>query len=118
MSFTHRIRNVEISADPADCDNIRFVMGHFGEDGPLLCAAFRAENPQGDCCIAVFTHDLAPRAEFCTPASLSTALPVFEAITRALTGEAERKGKAIRLVELFERTGAAYGKTLQKLAGL
>ena len=45
MSFSRRIRNIEVAADPASGDDVRFILGHYGEDATRIRNAYRREHP-------------------------------------------------------------------------
>jgi hypothetical protein len=117
-AFSHRVRHLEIAADPDDGDGFKFVVGRQGEDARLIRDAFHAGRNGNDCAVIVFTHDFKPRAKFCSAASVAAVLPIIEMTIKAMPDGQERATEARFWVGLCENVSVAYGKTLLKLAGL
>jgi len=117
-AFTHRIRHLEIAADPDDGDGFKFVVARHGEDARLVRDAFHADRNGNDCAVIVFTYDFKPRAKFCSAASVAAVLPAIEKAAKAMPDGHERAAEARFWVGLCESVSAAHGKALLKLAGL
>lgn len=115
--FSNNVRNLAITADPGSGDGFKFVLAHFGEDAALIRSTFRQENPRGDRSIVVFTHDVRPRREFCSQASVAAVVLTIEAALKAMP-EAERKQEAGFWVSLCEAVSISHGSKLLKMAGL
>jgi len=96
-AFSHRIRHLEIAADPDDGDGFKFVVARHGEDARLVRDAFHAGRNGNDCAVIVFTHDFKPRAKFCSAASVTAVLPMIEKTVKAMPDGHERAAEARHL---------------------
>jgi len=117
-AFSHRVRHLEIAADPDDGDGFKFVVARHGEDARLIRDAFHASRNGNDCAVIVFTHDFKPRAKFCSAGSVGAVLPMIEKTIKAMSDDHERAMEARFWVGLCESVSAAYGRALLKLAEL
>jgi hypothetical protein len=88
--------------------NVRFVLGHFGEDAQLIVEQFWKEHRGDYTIVPVFGYGGVPRRELCTQQSLVTAL---QSVSIEAGGMIEMKWK-----KLCEELHVAWPKRLTAAA--
>ena len=86
-------------------DNVRFVLGFFGEDAQLIVEQFWREHRGDFVVVPLFGYGAVPRHELCTQESLVTAL---RTVTIGPNSTTEMKWK-----KLCEQMSVAWPKRLQ-----
>ena len=89
-------------------DNVRFVLGFFGEDAQLIIEQFWKEHRGDFTVVPLFAYGAVPRRELCTQRSLTAAL---QTVTIGAGSFDEMKWK-----KLCEQFDVAWPKRLQSKA--